>query len=189
MPTETVKFRVTFGDFRFLQGYMSRRVFQKNRRAYRQALVGIVLCAIFLALSIALNLEPYLTAGLAAYGLPYPLSAYVVLIAFLMFAIISLSPAVKLRMKTLRMQVSDDGPLLGDASLVLEDDGLSVDRPAVKAKYLWSAFQGVELSKDAIILPIDNGIGLIVPASAFKSAAERLEFAAALSRRIEDAKR
>ncbi len=84
--------------------------------------------------------------------------------------------------------MSDDGPLLGDTELVLEEDGLRVDRLAVKAKYLWSAFQGVELSKGSIILPIDNGIGLIVPASAFNSDSERLEFAAAVSKRIEGAR-
>ncbi len=189
MPIRTVKFRVEFGDFRFLQGYMARRVFARNRRAYRGALFSVVLCATFLGLAIAVNLEPYSAAVLARYGVPYPLSAYLVLIALLVLAILSLMPVVKLRLQTLRMQVSDDGPLLGDTELIIEEDGLRVDRPTLKAKYLWAAFQGVELSKNAIILPIDNGIGLIVPASAFNSDAERLEFAAALAKRIEATRR
>jgi hypothetical protein len=188
MPKQTIKFRLQFRDFRFLQGYMTRRVFGRNRRAYRVALLSVVLCATSLALAIFVNLEPYRTAWLAAYGFPYPLSAYLLLILFLVLAILALLPAARLRLKTLRMQVSDDGPLLGDTELAIEEDGLRVDRRTLKAKYLWTAFQGVELSKNAIILPVDNGIGIIVPASAFTSDADRLEFAATLSRRIEEAK-
>ena len=188
MTNQPVRFRLEFRDFRFLQGYMARRVAARNRRAYLIVLISVVLCATFLALAISVNLMPYRTAGLAAYGIPYPLSAYVVLIVLLVLAIISLLPAARLRLKTLRMQVSDDGPLLGDTEVLIEEDGLRLDRRALKAKYLWAAFQGVELSKNAIILPIDNGIGLMLPASAFKTDSERLEFAATVSRRIEAAK-
>ena len=188
MTNQPVRFRLEFRDFRFLQGYMARRVAARNRRAYLIVLISVVLCATFLALAISVNLMPYRTAGLAVYGIPYPLSAYVVLIVLLVLAIISLLPAARLRLKTLRMQVSDDGPLLGDTEVLIEEDGLRLDRRALKAKYLWAAFQGVELSKNAIILPIDNGIGLMLPASAFKTDSERLEFAATVSRRIEAAK-
>ena len=48
----------------------------------------------------------------------------------------------------------------------------------MKSKYLWAAFQGIELAKNAIILPVDNGIGVIIPSSAFASDAERYEFVA-----------
>jgi len=97
-----------------------------------------------------------------------------------------LIPAVKLRMKTLRLQVSDDGPLLGSTKLIIEPDGLIVERSVMKAKYLWAAFQGVEIAKNAVILPVDNGIGVIVSASAFSSDAERYDFAAVISKRLEE---
>jgi hypothetical protein len=43
--------------------------------------------------------------------------------------------------------------------LTIEADGLIVDRKVMSAKYLWAAFQGVEIAKNAVILPVDNGIG------------------------------
>jgi len=106
-------------------------------------------------------------------------------IVCLLAAIFTLIPALRLRMKTMRMQVSDDGPLLGPTKLIVEPDGLVVDRGRMSARYLWSAFQGVELVKNAVILPIDNGIGLIVPARAFASDAERYDFAATVAKRVE----
>jgi len=44
------------------------------------------------------------------------------------------------------------------------------------------------VAKNAVILPIDNGIGVIIPAAAFASDAERYEFAAAIAKRIESQK-
>jgi hypothetical protein len=135
MTNPPVKFRLEFRDFRFLQGYMARRVAAKNRRAYLIVLISVVLCATFLALAISVNLAPYRAARpLAAYGVPYPLSAYLLLIILLVLAIISLLPAARLRLKTLRMQVSDDGPLLGDTEVLIEEDGLRLDRRNLKAK-------------------------------------------------------
>ena len=69
--------------------------------------------------------------------------------------------------------------------LIVEADALIVDRGRMSARYSWSAFQGVEVAKNAVILPIDNGIGVIVPASAFTSDAERFEFAAMIAKRLE----
>src|SRR5262249_26776029 len=100
-------------------------------------------------------------------------------------AIISLVPAIKLRLSMLRMQVSDDGPALGPTILSLEDDGLLIERKFVRTKYLWPAFRNIEMVKNAIILTVDNGIGLIVPASAFSSDAARFDFAAVVAKRIE----
>ena len=87
-----------------------------------------------------------------------------------------------------RMQVSDDGPLLGPTTVIVEDDGLIFDRKLVRSKYLWSAFKGVEIANGALILVIENGIGLIIPAAAFSSEGDRYEFAAALQKRPETAK-
>ena len=83
-------------------------------------------------------------------GLRYPLSFYLLVILCLVAAIASLIPAIKLRLGSLRMQVSDDGPLLGPTRLIIEPDGLVIDRKLVKSKYLWAAFQGVEIQKNAI---------------------------------------
>jgi hypothetical protein len=185
MTTDSLIYDVTFQDFRFLQGHMARRVFARNRGDYALALLGVVLCAFFLAMAIVVNIAPYRAALIFGAGIRYPLSAYLVLVVLLIAAIASLMPAVRLRLRTLRMQVSDDGPYLGPTRLTIESDGLTLERKAMKAKYLWAAFQGVEIAKNAVILPIDNGIGLIIPAAAFASDAARYDFAAAVSKRLE----
>jgi hypothetical protein len=178
----TISYNVAFRDFQFLQGYMTRRIFANNRQKYVPALFGVVLCAVFLTMTIVLNVQPYRAVTL--FGLRYPLSFYLLLILCLVAAIASLIPAIKLRLGALRMQVSDDGPLLGPTRLIIEPDGLVIERKVVKSKYLWAAFQGVEIQKNAVILPIDNGIGIIIPASAFSSDAERYDFAALVSQRL-----
>ena len=107
----------------------------------------------------------------------------------LVAGIFCLIPAIKLRQQPLRMQVSDDGPLLGSTKLTVESDGLTVDRAMMKSKYLWAAFQSVEISKNAVILPVDNGFGVIVPASTFSSDAKRYEFVATISKHLEEQRR
>ena len=74
----------------------------------------------------------------------------------------------------------------GTLKLIIEPDGLVIDRKVVRSKYLWAAFQGVEIQKNAVILPIDNGIGIIIPASAFSSDAERYDFAAVVSKHLKE---
>ena len=184
MAERELRYDVTFGDFQFLQGYMTRRVAAKNRREHMFALFGVVLCAVLLALAIVLNVDPYRSIGFWGGAVPYPFSFYLLMIALLLAAILALTPAVRLRLKTLRMQVSDDGPLLGSTRLLVEPDGLVVDRGRMSTRYSWSAFQGVEMVKNAVILPVDTGIGLIIPASAFPSDAERFDFAAMVAKRI-----
>jgi uncharacterized integral membrane protein len=185
MPEREFRYDVTFADFQSLQGYMTRRVVARNRGSHLRALMGVVVCAIFLAVAIVLNVNPYRALAFSSEALPYPLSFYLLLICLLIGAILALLPAVRLRLKTMRMQVSDDGPLLGQTRLIVEPDALTVDRGRMSARYSWSAFQGVEMAKNAVILPIDNGIGMIIPASAFASDAERYEFAAMVAKRVE----
>jgi YcxB-like protein len=93
-----------------------------------------------------------------------------------------------LRLALARMRVSDGGPLLGPTTATIEDDGLRIDRRCVRSKYLWPAFQAVEVTKTALILVVDNGIGLIIPGAVFTSEAERYAFAAAIQKRLELAK-
>ena len=188
MTEREFHYNVTFADFQFLQGYMARRVASRNRRKHSVAFLSVVLCAFLLALAIVLNVNPYWAFAVSSETLPYPISFYLLLIVLLIGAILALVPAVTLRMTTLRMQVSDDGPLLGATRLIVEPDGLLVDRGRMAARYSWSAFQGVEMAKNAVILPVDNGIGVIIPASAFASDAERFDFAAMMSKRIESHK-
>jgi hypothetical protein len=185
MAERELRYDVTFADFQFLQGYMTRRIVAKNKRRHMLALVGIVLCACLLAIAIVLNVDPYRVLAMSGPALPYPLSFYLVIICILIAAILALLPAVRLRLKTLRMQVSDDGPLLGATRLLVAPDGLVIDRGRMSTRYSWSAFQGVELARNAVILPVDNGIGVIVPGSAFASDAERYEFAAMVTKRLE----
>ena len=189
MSERELNFDFTFRDFQFLQGYMARRIFAKNRRQHSFALLGVVLCAVLLAMAIVLNVHAYDAISFSSSVLPYPLSFYLALIILLVAAILALIPAVRLRLKTLRMQVSDDGPLLGATKLKLEADGIVVERDLMTAKYRWGAFQAVEAAKNTLVLPIDNGIGLIIPASAFKSDADRFAFAAEVAKHIEDHKK
>jgi len=184
MAHRNLEFQVTFEDFRFLQGYMARRVYAKNKAAHTRALFGVVLCAVFLALAIIVNLYPGVAVGFL--GARYPLSVLLAIILCLCAAIIALLPAVRLRLASLRMQVSDNGPILGPTRLVLEEDGLIFDRALVTSKYRYAALQPVELSKNAVIVPIDNGIGLIIPNTAFTTEAVRYEFVADLAKRIEE---
>ena len=129
-----------------------------------------------------LNVNPYRAV---AFGIRYPLSFYLLVIVCLVAAIVCLIPAIKLRLGSLRMQVSENGPLLGSTELTIEPDGLVIERRLVKSKYLWAAFQGIEIQTNAVILPIDNGIGIIIPGSAFSSDAERHDFAAVIAQRLE----
>ena len=110
------------------------------------------------------------------------------MILCLIAAILSLVPAIRLRLAMARLQVTDKGPLLGDTMLRLEQDGLWIERALVKTKYLWPAFEGVEIAKSALILVLDGGVGLIVPASAFAGEAARLEFAALVQKEVERAR-
>jgi hypothetical protein len=135
---------------------------------------------------IVFNISPYRVGAFFGVGIRYPLSLYLLIILFFVAAILCLIPAIKLRLKTLRLQVSDDGPFLGSTTLTIEPDGLVIDRKLVKSKYLWAAFQGVEIAKNAVILPVDNGIGVIIPASAFSTDAARYDFAAIISKRLEE---
>ena len=180
-----LKYTVTFRDFQFIQTHMARRLFARNKSAYIRGFIGIVLCACLLTLAIIFNLEPYRAAALLGGSIPYPLSFYLVLILCLIGALLCLIPAIATRSKMLRMQVSDDGPFLGDTLLRVEDDGLILERPTVRSKYSWAAFQGVEIAKGRIILPLDNGIGLVIPRDAFESESELHEFSAMVLRHIE----
>ena len=182
----TLHFDVSFADFRFLQGYMGRRLYAGNKGKYARALMGVVLCAVFIVLAMVINIYP--VVALAVFGMGYPQSLYVAVILCLIAAIISLIPAIRLRLALPRMQVSEDGPLLGPTTLMIEDDGLVFDRKFVRSKYLWRAFKAVEIAKDALILVIDNGIGLIIPAAAFAGEGDRFEFAAAIQKRLEIAR-
>lgn len=186
MQERSIDYRVEFSDFQFLQGYMVRRVFARNKGPVGAMLLGIVLCAIFIAMAIVINLQPWRVLNL--FGLPYPLSAYVALILCLLAAILSLIPAIRLRTQTLRMQISDKGPTLGPTRLTIAVDGLVIERELMSAKYKWAALQSVELAKDAIVLPLEPGIGLIVPKKAFANDAARYAFAADISARIKAAK-
>jgi hypothetical protein len=111
------------------------------------------------------------------------------IIACLILAILSLFPAIKLRITAIRLQVSDDGPFLGTTRLAVEEDGLLVDRPLVTSKFRWAAIRGVEITNAAVMIAVDNGMGVVVPASAFPTDAARYAFAAELSKRAESAKR
>jgi len=186
MAKSTISYEFRFSDFQSLQRHMVRRIFARNRTRYVWAFFGVVLCAVFIVVAVLVNIRASRVSQL--YGMGYSNSVLIVLILALCAAIISLAPAIALRLKALRMQVTDDGPLLGATSLELDDEGVTVSRPLMKTMYRWKAFQGVELSNGAIVLPVDSGIGLIIPSSAFSSDSARYDLVATLSRHIEAAK-
>ena len=178
-----ISFKMTFDDFQMLQTHMTRRTFSRNKGSVGPALLGAVVCAVLITMAIVINIRPnYRGTWL---GLSYPLSHYVLLIVFLSLAIVALIPAVRLRLRTLRMQVSDKNPLLGPTSVTMEPDGLLVQKDLITSKYRWAAFTSAEIVKGAIILPIDTGMGVILPASAFANDAERFALAASIAKQIE----
>jgi hypothetical protein len=179
-----IAFNMTFGDFQLLQTHMQRRTFSRNKGAVGPALLGVVVCAVLIAMAIVANIRPNYR-GMSWLGLSYPLSQYVLLIVLLSLAIIALIPAVRLRLKTLRMQVSDQNPLLGPTSVTIEPDGLLVQKELITSKYRWAAFKSAEIVKGAIILPVDTGMGVVLPASAFANDAERFDLAASIAKQIE----
>jgi YcxB-like protein len=184
MADQSLTFDMTFRDFQFLQTHMSKRVSAMNRPSHALALTGIVVCAVLITTAIVVVAESYSLSLLTGYGVRYPLSLYLLVALCLSCAIFSLLPAVRFKLSALRMQVSDDGPLLGATRLTVEDDGLRIDRAAMTSKFFWPAFKGVEITRDAIVLPVDNGIGIIVPSAAFATDTARLEFAAAISKHL-----
>src|SRR5262245_28966851 len=100
MAEHEYRYDVTFRDFQFLQGYMTRRVMAKARGPHVRAFAGIVLCAVFLTAVIVLNVNPGRAAALMDPSVvPYPLSFYLLVIFCLLAAILTLLPAVRLRMK------------------------------------------------------------------------------------------
>jgi hypothetical protein len=179
-------FEFRYSDFSQLQHYMGRRLVQSNRGRFGAAFAGVVLCAVLIASAIVVNL--YASPNFRLFGAPYPRSILILLIVILSGAALALIPAVRLRLSTLRSQISDRGPLLGPTSLSVEEDGMTVSRALITTHYKWGAFRSVEIAKGAVILPIDQGMGIIIPGAAFKDDAERFEFMAEISRKIEAAK-
>jgi len=186
MMGDPIRYHLSFRDFRQLQAHMARRLFARHRARYGVALLGVATCAVFIAIAIVLVAHPVLAMRLMKMG--YADSIYAAVILCLIAAILSLVPAIRLRLAMARLQVTDKGPLLGDTMLRLEQDGLWIERALVKTKYLWPAFEGVEIAKSALILVLDGGVGLIVPASAFAGEAARLEFAALVQKEVERAR-
>ena len=182
-----VEFQTSFADFKRLQTYMAGRVFRMNKRGYAVALVGVVLCAISLTTAIIINVHPYI--AMRYFGGRYPESVYLSLILCLAVALLFLIPGVRLRKKSLRMQVTDDGPLFGATVVSVQPEGLHVDRKLMKATYMWSGVQAVEDTSKALVIAIDNGIGVIIPHSAFATDAAKYEFLAGISEKIEAARK
>ena len=181
-----IAFNMTFGDFQLLQAHMTRRTFSRNKGAVAPALLGVVVCAVAITMAIVINIRPNYRGSWL--GLSYPSSHYVLLIVLLSTASVALIPAVRLRLKTLRLQVSDKNPLLGPTSVTIEPDGLLVQKELITSKYRWAAFKSAEIVKDAIILSVDTGMGVILPASAFANDAERFDLAASIAKQIERSK-
>lgn len=183
MQGSEFSYDVTVGDLQHLQSFMTRQVFVRNRRDYLIALAGVFLCAIFLTAVIVLNASPRAFATPRSSG--SFLLSYLSLIAVLLTgAVLALIPMVRLRLRSVRMQVSQGGPLVGPTSLSIGVDGLTIARKLMKTTYSWGAFRRATVEKGAVILVIDNGMGIIVPAGAFQSDGDRFEFAAETSRRI-----
>ena len=170
-------YETTVADLQVLQRFMVRRVVSQNRSAYAIAFLGVVLCALFLTGVIVVNASPARFSG--------HFTTYLTLVALLLAgAVLALIPMARLRTRALRMQVSKSGPLVGTTRMSVGPEGLTIERPLMKTTYAWGAFRSAVVEKNAVILVIDSGMGVIVPSTAFTSDAERFEFAAEASRRL-----
>ena len=67
-------------------------------------------------------------------SIAYPLSFYILIILLLLGTIVVLIPAINLRKKLLRLQISDEAPFLGVTKFEIDADGLIVERPAARSK-------------------------------------------------------
>jgi len=179
----TLDYDLRYTDFCQLQQFMGRRVYLTNRGRYGAAFAGVVLCALLISFAIVVNL--YASRRFQLFGTSYPRSILILLILTLSLAILALIPAIKLRLSVLRSQVTDKGPLLGATHLSIEEDGITVSKSLITTKYKWGAFQSVEIAKGAVILPVDSGMGIIIPGAAFKNDTERYAFVAEISKRID----
>ncbi len=180
MERKQFAYETTLEDLQSLQRFMSRQLFLQNRGAYLAGLAGIVLCAMFLTAIIVINATPARFIGHGSHTL-----AYLTLIVLLLLgAVLALLPMARLRLRMLRMQISKAGPLVGPTTMHLDAEGLTIERELMKTVYAWGAFRSVAVEKGAVVLTIDNGMGVILPASAFKSDAERFELAAEISNHL-----
>jgi hypothetical protein len=182
MEQHQLSYETTIADLQALQSYMSRHLFARNRSAYLVALAGVVVCAVFLAAVIVVNAAPARFVG--HNGNTFLVSYLTLIVLLLLGAILALMPMVRLRLKTLRMQVTSTGPLVGPTQIRMDADRLTIERRLMKTTYAWGAFRSVSIEKGAVILAVDNGVGVIIPASAFPSDTERFELAATVSSRI-----
>src|SRR5262245_18242975 len=73
MAVDTIAYDVSFPDFQFLQSYMTRRVFSRNRHKFGPAFLGVVLCALFLAIAMVINVNPHRVGSFLGTDIRYPL--------------------------------------------------------------------------------------------------------------------
>ena len=154
----------------------------KNKVSYGPALLGAAICAVLLTLVIVICARPFRYSSRLVSATRS--GFYLLLIILLTGALLALIPAIRLRFRTLRMQVTDCNPLFGPTTVSVEEKGLMVDRTLIATLYRWPAFRSVEIVKGAVILAMNTGMGVIIPASAFPSDAERYEFAAQMYQRL-----
>jgi len=85
-----------------------------------------------------------------------------------------------------RSMVGVHNALVGEFSLTAYDGGgIQVTGKHITSSYEWSAFVDMTNAKDLLILWVDRGAGVIIPAKAFPGAEERSQFADYVAERIE----
>src|SRR5258706_15364858 len=119
MTNNAIEYQFRFSDFQLLQKHMSKRLFLRNRARYGWALFGVVLCALFITLAVLINVQA--SRMYRFVGMGYSNSVLLALIVTLSAAILSLWPAIPVRVRTLQTQVSDDEPLLGATQFTFDD--------------------------------------------------------------------
>jgi len=183
MERDQFSYETTLTDLQSLQRFMSRQLFLRNRSAYLTGLAGVVVCAMFLTAVIVINAAPAYFVGHGGHG-SSTLSYLTLIVLLLLGAVLALMPMARLRLRVLRMQITPNGPLVGPTKMHLDAAGLTIERLLMKTTYAWGAFRAVAVEKGAVVLTIDNGMGVIIPASTFQSDSERFGFAAEISNRI-----
>ncbi len=72
----------------------------------------------------------------------------------------------------------EDGPILSPQTMRLTADGIEVQSQTYDVRYRWPVVEAISEARGLVILWIEPGAGLAVPADAFESAAARAQFIA-----------
>ena len=87
-----------------------------------------------------------------------------------------------LRMQSAKMRPQNDGIILGQLELILENEGLRHRSARHESFFQWQAVRRIDETKNHIFIMVDRVAGIIVPRRSFASSTEQQQFLAELKR-------